>query len=468
MLELSAPGSFLVGGAVRDFVLGRERPLDLDVAVRGDGFRLARSIAERMGSAVSFVPLDENRAAGRLVVERGEGGTVDVAPLKGETINADLFARDFTINAIAIRVTDLLSESDLRIVDPTGGCNDLAAGSIKACSKEAFRHDPLRVLRAFRFMAELGFEVTVETLEMIPPILPSLSSVAGERIRDEFVAILNAGLAWKTVVEMDRCGVLDSLFPELIAMRGAEQNTYHHLDVWGHTLETIHWMEIFVERLEDLFPAVASRVAVYLRGEPVKGRSRLALLKLAALFHDSGKPLCLTVDPDGRKRFIGHEKVSHRLFTAAGSRLKLAAREMEVIGQWISGHMRTMIFTTESVSRRSLHRLHRKYEEDVVGLLLLFLADLAASQGPARPPEAFDHAADQVRSALDLYFDHQEKPLPRLLNGRELIDLFGIVPGPFLGEVLDRLAELQAVGEIQSREDAVNAVKRYLTEEEPE
>jgi poly(A) polymerase len=468
MLEESAPGSFLVGGAVRDFILGRERPFDLDVAIRGDGFRLARSVAEPLGNAVTFVPLDENRAAGRLVVERGEGGTVDVAPLKGKTINEDLFARDFTINAIGIKVSDLLDENEVRIVDPTGGRNDLAEGKIRACSKDAFYQDPLRVLRAFRFMAELGFELTVETLEMIPPILPSLSRVAGERIRDEFVAILDSGLAWETVVEMDRSGVLESLFPELSAMKGAEQNTYHHLDVWDHTLETIRGLEILVERVEELFPAVASSVEGYLCGEPVKDRSRLALLKLAALFHDAGKPFCSTVCPDGRIRFIGHEKVSLRLFTAAGRRLKLASREMEVIGGWISGHMRTMIFTAESVSRRSLHRLHKKYGQDVIGLLLLFLADLSASQGPARSPEEFDHAVAQVRSALEVYFDRQEKPLPRLLNGKDLIDLFGIVPGPFLGEVLDRLAELQAVGEVESREDAVNAVRRYLAEAGPQ
>jgi tRNA nucleotidyltransferase/poly(A) polymerase len=465
MLEECAPGSFVVGGAVRDFLLGRERPLDLDIAVPGDGFSTARALAERMGEEVSFVPLDERRGTGRLVLDRVACEIVDIASLKGKTITEDLLARDFTINALAVGVTDLLQEKEPRIIDPAGGCGDLTAGRISACSDRAFHEDPLRVLRAFRFMAQLGFEVAEETLELIPPVLSSLPGVAGERLRDEFFTILRSGLAHRTVVAMDRHGVMESLFPELSALKGARQNTYHHLDVWGHTLETLRGIEILADRVELLFPVVASKITDYLRSEPVKGRSRLALLKLAALFHDAGKPSRSTVDPDGRIRFFGHEKESVRLFDEACARLRPASREMEIMRGWVRGHMRTMIFTAESVSKRSLHRLRREFKEDEVGLLLLFLADLGAAQGPARPPKEFDHAAAQVRSALESHFAEEEKPRPRLLNGRDLIDIFGMVPGPLLGKVLDRVAELQAIGEIGSRKDALNAVRKYLAEE---
>jgi hypothetical protein len=187
-----------------------------------------------------------------------------------------------------------------------------------------------------------------------------------------------------------------------------------------------------------------------------------ALLKLAAIFHDAGKPQCMTCDPDGRIRFFGHEKVSKETFEEVSERLRLASREVRTIGEWIGGHMRLMALERETLSTRALFRIRRRFQCDAIGLMILFLADLAASRGPARTPEAFEHALEQVRMALAALLESPPTPVPPLLNGRDLITIFRLAPGPALGRILARLRELQGIGEITSREQALTAVRELL------
>jgi hypothetical protein len=265
---------------------------------------------------------------------------------------------------------------------------------------------------------------------------------------------------------MERVGVIDVLLPELAPMRGCTQNEYHHLDVSDHTVQTVGSVEVVLRDCEELFSPFGSHVVEYVRDGPVKGRSHRVLLKLAALFHDSGKPHCKTVDYDGRIRFFGHEKKSALIFTEVGDRLRLSKKEISLVSKWIMGHMRPMIFTYEQpVSRRALYRLHRDFGRDVVGLLVLFLADLSATRGPARSTEDDEKARVQACRALAFWLESQKDPPARLLNGRDLMSLFGLQPGPDLGRILARLEELQGAGEIAGREQAIQAAKRFVEEE---
>ena len=434
------------------------------MTLKGDGLATARRLTEALGSTASFVPLDPRRGTGRVVVGKGEICTLDISSFKGGTIESDLVARDFTINSMAVSLKDLLGSGLTRILDPAGGTADLRERRVRVCSERAFEEDPLRILRAFRFQAQLGFRLSPETLRMIPAQTARLSAVAWERIRDEFMTILSTDRAFPALQEMDRCSVLEPLFPELITMKGVEQNSYHHLDVWDHTLESIHQLELLQEQLVSLFGESAPSVAEYLKEEPVPGRSRVALLKLALLFHDAGKPHTRTRDPDGRIRFFGHEKVSGELFEKAGSRLKLASRETQAVEALIRGHMSAMIFARGTPSRRAVFRLQRRFGRDAIGLLLIFLADIRATRGPDRSPDVELQAIKEVRSALESFLRAEESPPAPLLNGRDLMRDFGLDPGPFLGKILQRLVELQAVGEITSREEALAAVEELLAE----
>lgn len=463
LMEL-APDAFVVGGAVRDSLLGKQSPLDLDVAVPGDGYDLARQLATVYGKGATFVPLDRERGTGRIVLHDTAAATLDIASFKGLTLREDLFGRDFTINALALSVPDFLSGASAMLIDPTGGLEDLRAGVIRACDETAFQADPLRILRAFRFKACFGFRVHPETRELMGASIPDMVRVSPERIRDELFAIFSADGTGPALDEMATMGVLFAVFPEIGPMKGCQQNRYHHLDVWDHSLEAIRGFHEIVGNLEALPGTLGREVEDYLKEEPVPARSKAALLRLALLFHDAGKPQTRTLDQEGNIRFFGHEKISRDLFESAANRLKLARREIALIGEWIGGHMRMMVFTGASLTARAAFRLRRTYGRDLTGLVLLFLADLAASRGPARDPEAFQLALGRCAQTLQDVFAEAQLPAKPLLNGRDIMERFGVAPGPALGALIRKIEELQGIGEICSKDDALKAVSRLLEE----
>ncbi|MGO9567596.1 MAG: CCA tRNA nucleotidyltransferase [Desulfomonilaceae bacterium] len=457
-----APESYVVGGAVRDLLVGQVSRNDLDVAVEGDGFEIARQSASRSGKLATFVPLDSKHGTGRIVFRGEPALTLDITSFRASTLSEDLHRRDFTINAISLRIQDFLLDRLNRVLDPTGGRADLRTKTIRACSKYSFEDDPVRILRAFRFMARLGFEISEDTLEMMASAMGMLPSTAPERIRDELIATLEAESSFPTLKQMDACGVLDALFPELRPMKGCGQNDYHHLDVWDHSLETVHQMESLLANKALHFGPLSDQIDAYVRQEPVKDRPRIALLKLAAIFHDAGKPQSRFGDAKGRIRFFGHERISQQIFDEVGSRLKLAIREIALVSEIIAGHMRSTIFTGKEVSPRAIHRLHARFQKNVIGLILLFLADLGASRGPARPPEAYEEAWNQVLRALAICLEAEATPVKPLINGRDLMNQLRISPGPDLGKILKQLMELQAVGEIATSEEALEAARRIF------
>jgi poly(A) polymerase len=458
--------AYVVGGAVRDWLIGQIDRKDLDLAVEGDGFEIARQIAERCRGIATFVPLDATHGTGRIVLHGEPSLSVDVTSFRAATLDEDLRGRDFTINALALGIQDFLIGRLDRVLDPTGGKADLRARTIRACSTNSFQDDAVRVLRAFRFMASLEFEISEETLKMLAAALDALPSTAPERLRDELIATLAADASFPALKKMDAYGVFDVLFPELRPMKGCGQNDYHHLDVWDHSLETVHQMEDLLAKKTQEFGFLSEQIDAYAQQEPVKNRPRKALLKLAAIFHDAGKPEARFVDSKGRVRFFGHEKISQRIFNEAGKHLKLATREIATIGETIAGHMRPSIFTGKEVSRRAIHRMHSKFQRNVIGLLLLFLADLRASQGPARQPEAYERAWNEVLRALALCFEAEAKALQPLLNGRDLMSQLSIGPGPQLGKLLKQLRELQAIGEITTREEGFKAARKIFSRPE--
>ncbi|MFH1115910.1 MAG: hypothetical protein V1792_18520 [Pseudomonadota bacterium] len=461
-----AEDSYVVGGAVRDALMGRKSDADLDLAVRGDGFSIAKDLADFLGPEASFVPLDRDRGTGRVVLKGDDGGSVDISSFKGPDIFEDLRRRDFTINAVAVKISDMLQSGPAVLVDPLGGVADIEAKLVRICSGEAFPDDPLRILRAFRFSSSLGLVITPETSAAVRESVGLIVNVAPERIRDEFIAVLACGSSIAALREMDRCGVLDVIFPELRPMKGCGQNAYHHLDVWSHTLEAVERFEWITSRPHELFGVTEEIVASYLTEEAVTGRPRSALLKLVILFHDSGKPAVRSVDAGGKVRFFGHEQVSRSIFLDACGRMKLARREMEIAAGLIEGHMRAMILTGDSVSKRAIHRLWRRFGNDLAGLLLIFLADLTAARGPARPVGEDERAFQRVRHVLEWFVDLQTCR-PPLVNGHDLMGVLGLAPGPYLGWLLEHLAELRDNGEITTKEEALSIAAALIRNNHP-
>ncbi|MCA9920785.1 MAG: HD domain-containing protein, partial [Anaerolineales bacterium] len=315
---------YLVGGAVRDLLLGRVAH-DLDFVVPDGAIRLAFQVADQFG--VPAYALDRERDTGRVVLQ-AEQTTFDFARFRGEDLEADLRARDFTINAMALPVGDV---STANLIDPCDGQTDLAERQICLTHADALQDDPVRALRAVRLAAELDFTLSAETETAVQEAASLLHLVSHERIRDELLRLMQTAVPDAAVAAMHRLGLLTAVLPEVAELADVEQSPPHFEPVLAHTLHVVAWLVkleavLFAEK-EAADPALhAVRTALFPWFESLKahfvrvvdGVNVLALLRLAGLFHDVGKKSSQVMEANGRIRFIGHEKVSaeetaHRL-----------------------------------------------------------------------------------------------------------------------------------------------------------
>lgn len=462
--------AWLVGGAVRDLMLNR-RVHDVDFAVAGDALAIARRVADALGGA--FYTLDAERGAGRVILRGAEapGQTLDFARLRGADIFADLAARDFTLNAIAVP----LNAPDT-CLDPLHGIADLRAKRIRACAPDAIAADPIRSVRAVRLAAQLNFRIEKETRAAIKAHATELPQIAAERVRDEFIRCLGGPQPAASLRALDLLGLLEQIIPELKALQGLAQSPPHTLDAWEHTLavvtrlaEVIHLLGPVhdVDAASDLTAGTVSvRLGRY--REPISARLARPLagdrptrwvLLLAALLHDAAKPETRSLEADGRLRFLGHEGRSAALTVNVLTRLKFSADEIRYAQTVVAQHMRPRQLTREGEpSPRAIHRFFRDTGAAGVDIVLLSLADFLGKYGSLPPPEAeWAHHVAGCARILEAYFDERETIVapPPLVNGDDLMRELGLKPGPQIGRLLEAVREAQAAGEITTRDEAL-------------
>lgn len=457
-----------MGGAVRDLLLSRRVVEDLDVALPSGALGAARELAGRLGGA--FVALDEERGAGRVVVKtEARESQVDLTDFRDSTLEADLRARDFTVNAIAVPLGALVREGKARLIDPTGGLADLARRRLRLCGPRVLEADPLRALRGVRLAAELGFALDAEAKRAIRHVASRLPAVAPERIREEQVRLLDLPHASGGLRELDRLGLLEALIPEIAPMKSASQPKPHRFSVWEHSLKTVEAVELLLERLSALAP-YGDQLAAHVGEALGDGLTRRHLLKLAALFHDIAKPQTRQVI-DGQVRFIGHDVEGAALVRAIGKRLRLSGKAVDALERLVRHHLRPMhLGQVAEVTRRARYRFFRDLADEARDLLLLALADAAAVRGDS-PLDVWRGPGSQL--VADLLRGWEEDRIqvaaPALVRGEDVMAAFGLAPGPEVGRLLALAREAQALGQVTSREEALAflAAKRKspLTEE---
>lgn len=465
---------WLVGGVVRDLLLNR-RLHDVDLATDGDAIGAARRLANTLGG--SFYVLDGDRGVGRALVEiDGDRLTIDVARLRGADLEADLRARDFTVNAMAL---DLATGADL--IDPLGGYAHLRAKQMSACAPTAVGDDPVRAIRGVRFAAQLGFRLTADTRAQIRTA--DLSTVSAERVRDEFLKCVGGPHPVAALRGLELTGLLAQIAPELLALRGVTQPQPHQLDVWEHTLAVVGRLdEIFtllgpvhdVDAASDLTIGwVSVRLGRYrheitarLVAEPTPDRPRRWLAMVAALLHDAGKPATRSVDKTGRIRFLGHETTGADLAVAILERLRCSRDEIAYVRAFIANHMRPRALTREqglSFSGRAIYRFFRDAGDAAPEIVLFSLADLLGKTIGPPPDQAVwsTHVAGCARM-LGAAFDPEAAIVhpPALVTGNDLQDALGLRPGPALGHILEAIREAQAAGEVTDRDGALTLARR--------
>ena len=467
---------WLVGGAVRDAIRGREVH-DIDLAVAGDSEPVGRAIADYLGGAP--VPIDAWNVT-RVALPPPDDGAppfiIDVAGYYG-SFDDDLRRRDFTVNAMAVPLR--CWDSDERfgaIVDPLNGKADLVNRILRATSDDVFRDDPGRMLRGVRLAKSLDFRMTPETAKAIRQDAPLLHQVSAERVRDEFMAILAADGARAQLEVMARLDLLCRVIPELEATRDCEQPRAHHYwDVWGHLLHCVEYAEEITaghrnNAIYTMAPWTAAEDAYFAEiiGD---GQTRRTVLKLAALLHDIAKPQTRGPDENGRIRFLGHSEEGAQMVETRLPELRIAGRTTSLVSAMVLHHLRPSQLREgdKMPSRRAIYRYYRDVGDAAVDTLYLAMADFLAARGPELSPERWNNYARMIATVLETGAGaaspvSEEGPRP-LANGHDLMNALHIPPGPRVGALLERLREAQAVGEVASREEALSLAARLLADD---
>ena len=461
---LAGEPAWIVGGAVRDRLLGRE-VLDVDVVVAGDPRAAATAIAHAAGPGATRFELSGPFRTWR-VVARGHAWQIDVNPLRGGALEADLALRDLTINAMA----EPLGGGP--IADPFGGQADLAARRARAVGPRSFADDPLRTLRVARFACELELEVEPETARLARAHAAELEAVAGERIFAELKRIIAAPRIRAGLALMDELGVTDHVLPELGAMRGVEQNRYHHADVLEHTLEVLDEALRIQADPGAVFGEAHDGALRALLAEPLAdGLTRGDALRLGALLHDAAKPDTRAIGADGEVLgFPRHDVEGEALVRRRLERLRTSEALRAHVAALTRHHLRLGFLTHErdeqgALPRRALYRYLTTTEPVEVDVTLLSVADRLATRG-RKADEAIARHMALAREVVGeaLRWRRGETRPPALIRGDELARELGIAPGPELGRLLAELAEATFAGEVATRQEAVSAARASLAE----
>jgi poly(A) polymerase len=454
---LAGRAAWLVGGAVRDRLLGREaeRP-DLDVVVETDARGAARAIRHAAPGAALFA-LSDAFGAWR-VIGPDRAWQADVTALQGGSLADDLGARDLTINAIA----EPLTGGDL--VDPHGGLGDLAGRRLRMVTAHAFAADPLRALRVPRLAVELGFEAEPDTVAAARAQAAAVAGVAQERVFAELRRIVVHDEALRGLRLMDELALTAVVLPELDALRDVEQTVYHHKDVYGHTLEVLE-QTIAIERDpgaalgEELAAPVAALLSEPLADELTRGGA----LRFGALLHDAAKPETRVKMPGGRVGFPGHDRAGARMARAALARLKASERLRSHVAALTLHHLRLGFLVHERpLDRRAIHRYLVACEPVEADVTLLSVADRLATRG-RKAQEAIAAHVDLARTILAGALERRAAGPPEpLVRGARLARALGIEPGPRVGELLAAIEEARYAGEVSTADEAIELARGLL------
>lgn len=442
-------GVYLVGGSVRDLLYGRI-PVDYDLAVRDDPVMFARQLASRAAGHV----IEFGKTGYTILRVVGADLIFDIMPFYGESIEEDLRRRDFTINAMALD----LSSGDL--IDPADGRSDLAAKKIRMVSPEAFKTDPVRLIRAYRMAAAFEFSIDAVTEAAIARQADLIRKSAAERIREEFFKILYTTGSHAQLAGMVRSGLLFTVFPELRRLKRYGSPGNQVGDFFEQTLEAYSHFEFFYNSKNPVSVTGGSRFLT------AREAARTVLLKWAVLFHKIGIPQSQKVAADGTLNCYGYAAKSAAMARQICQRLRFSGRQSDHISFIIRRHRRPFfLFQRQQktgIIDREFIRFCMKCTDAVPDILLLGLAEFFGTR--RREDPAVADFTDFIMARIRQY-DTVLRPraqLPPAINGNDLIQHFRLKPSADFRYILKRIEEEHLAGRDLTRSQALGLVQDLL------
>ena len=439
---------YVVGGTVRDFLMGKisyDRDL---IVVDEDAKSFSQKVAEFLDGV--FIPLDEENKIYRIVL-KDKKNFLDITNPIGGNLEEDIMRRDITINAIAVNIKTGEIPSFCEF-----GIQDIQNKIIREIKEENFTDDPLRILRVYRFYANLGFEISPELLNITKKHASLINKPAKERIEYELMKLFDGEFAAQALLKMDEAEILEIIFPFVKELKQVPPNLHHHLDLFNHSIETVNQVQKFYEKSPK-------EVQEHLKKVDFGGFSRLAHLKLAALMHDIGKFSTWTIEPDtGRHRFIKHEDVGAKLAIPILKKMCFSNKQIDYISYIIKKHMYpTAVVSAPELNDKVMMRYVRKSADNAIDTIIIAKADRVSAQGPEITKELVEENITLLDKLLQFYLNTKETltPLPKLIDGREVMSILNINPSPVLGKILNELHEAQISGDVLTKDDAVRFIK---------
>ena len=468
---------FLVGGAVRDMLLGRELH-DLDFALGKNPVSLTRKVARALKAG--FFVLDDERHTTRVVHHRPDGREfpLDFVQFTGVDLEDDLRHRDFTLNAIAVDIT----QPD-KLIDPLDGRLDLEKGLLRVCSDQALLDDPVRALRAIRLAIGFGLAYAPGTPELIRAATGQLPNSTAERQRDELFRILDGPDAARGLRECQAFGLLAALVPSLEAQVEIPASPPHHYPLLEHTFrvvetcqqiidavtqerELVEEVPLWLAEVVKVFEPFLAQLQTYYAAKITPGRTVRSLALLGAQLHDVAKPATLSKDERGRFHYYGHDQVGSEMAWEIARGLELSNAEAKWLSTLVRYHMRLlpMARAENGPERKALYKFFRDTGEVGVAIALLYLGDTRATYGPKLTQEKWDRAVRTVRAVLQAWWLGQDEVVsPKLLlNGNDIQKEFDLVPGALIGTLVEALREAQAGGEVGDRTAARAFIQQQI------
>jgi len=452
---------YLVGGTVRDILLGFYRGKDYDFVVKDDFERTVEIFAKKVHGKIITWDCDQKR-----IVVRNKNGydCIDFSRCKGKNIEEDLERRDFTINAMAVDIKQLFSDVTLDIIDPLGARDDISAKTIRACSSTAFDEDPLRILRAIRFARQFGFAIDKQSRHMMHEKAAMIQHVSRERIKREMFTILHLPDACTSVKELYGCSVFSFLIPAITHFMTVSQGAPHKDNVLKHAINTVMCVSMLLDHSATLHGEYEQQIDDYFNDIIEEGVSRRSLLIFTAFFHDSGKEATRAY-AGGKVTFHGHEREGARINRSVAQSLGLGKRAQRIVQQITENHMRILqLSQLASITQRAKMRLMRDIKGVSLEVAFLAIADVQATSDAASYEVTRENVTEVAQQIVAAVLSNQggmecEQPV----TGREVMEILHIPEGPEIGSLIAEIQDRERSGLLQSKQEALSWIRQKKT-----